>query len=84
MAPPMANGHTAEANKLEQGALIALNPRKKQQFRLIEKRELSHNVRMFRCGVLHRADHCVLVSVHQYPVASFPRPLYLPCYEGLL
>ncbi len=44
----MANGHTAAAEKLEQGELIALNPRKKQQFKLIEKAELSHNVRRFR------------------------------------
>ena len=52
--PPMANGHTAEAKKMEsskkeEGTLIALNPRKKQSFKLIEKRELSHNVRLFRC-----------------------------------
>ncbi len=46
--PPMANGHTAAAEKLEQGEHIALNPRKKQQFKLIEKCELSHNVRRFR------------------------------------
>jgi hypothetical protein len=45
---PVANGHSAAAEKLEDGVLIALNPRKKEKFRLIEKRVLSHNVRMFR------------------------------------
>lgn len=47
-APPVANGHTAEAAKEARGELVALNPRKKEKFELIEKLELSHNVRKFR------------------------------------
>ena len=45
---PVANGHTEAAKEEETGPPIALNPRKRQNFRLIEKRELSHNVRLFR------------------------------------
>ena len=47
-APPVANGHAAEAKNEGTGELVALNPRKKQSFRLVEKQELSHNVRLFR------------------------------------
>ena len=32
----------------QEGPLIALNPRKKQAFKLIQKEDLSHNVRRFR------------------------------------
>lgn len=46
--PPVANGHSAEAANDSLKELVALNPRKKEKFRLIEKRELSHNVRLFR------------------------------------
>lgn len=45
---PAADGQPEQIKKEEEGPAIALNPRKKQKFRLIEKRELSHNVRLFR------------------------------------
>lgn len=44
-----ANGSdNPKAEAKEDGPLIALNPRKKQAFKLIEKENLSHNVRRFR------------------------------------
>lgn len=45
----VANGHhVADTAKSEVKELIALNPRKKEKFQLIEKHVLSHNVRRFR------------------------------------
>ncbi|KAI8463380.1 MAG: nitrate reductase [Monoraphidium minutum] len=48
-----ANGVAAAANNgaAADGELVALNPRKKLAVKLIERRELSHNVRLFRFGL---------------------------------
>jgi len=47
----MAAAVTAVSATSSSSSLVALDPRKKQAFKLIEKTELSHNVRRFRFGL---------------------------------
>jgi len=57
-AAKAAPAAAAAAVVSEGGELVALNPRKKLAVPLIERRELSHNTRLFRFG-LPSAEHKV-------------------------
>jgi hypothetical protein len=67
-AAPAADGAAAGG-----GELVALNPRKKLSVPLIERRELSHNVRLFRFG-LPSPQH----KVRAPPPPRAPRPRLAP------
>lgn len=41
-----------QKHKASLGHQVALNPRKRQTFRLAEKQEVSHDTRLIRCGKL--------------------------------
>lgn len=48
MSEDSAAGEAPKAENKEEGPLVALNPKKKQAFKLLQKDKLSHNVFRFR------------------------------------
>lgn len=64
----------------QSGELVALDPRKRQKFQLIEKESLSHNVRRFRFGLQSPQHQFGLpVGKHVFLYAKCVPPILFVC-----